>query len=585
MNSKETILLAVRSAITTIYNKDIDTSKLLVEKPKQTSLGDVAVPMFTLAKELNLSPVIIAGAVCDELKKQYPNMQISVASAYVNIFLDKTISSKAILTNILNAGANYGKNSSLQGKKVMVEFSGPNTNKPLHLGHLRNDCLGEAVCRLQNASGADVMRVNIVNDRGVHICKSMLAYQLFANGATPESTNRKSDHFVGDYYVRFNEYEKTNPNAEKEAQALLNLWEDGDVETLKLWRLMNDWAVNGIKETYDKTGISFDKIYFESHTYKLGKDIIENGLANNVFYKNSKDASIRMDIRDLDKQENEEFDEDKGKVFLRGDGTSVYITQDLGTAVLRHEDFAFDSLVYVVASEQKRHFELLFHAITKLGYSWGKDMFHLSYGMVNLPDGKMKSREGTVVDADNLIDELTNMAQAEIETKGRTTYVEQDTAFKIALGAIHYYLLQVSPAKDMTFHKEDSLNFNGNTGPYLQYSAVRLASMLAKEEGKQFLKMPLDSSLLTIDDEWQIVKHLGDFTSVVEKSAMNFEPNLLANYLYDLAKMFNKYYHDVQILNETNTALIPSRLHLCRAIHIVIKNGLYLLNIPYVDRM
>ncbi|MCL2520797.1 MAG: arginine--tRNA ligase, partial [Spirochaetaceae bacterium] len=337
-------------------------------------------------------------------------------------------------------------------------------------------------------------------------------------------------------------------------------------------------------ETYIKTGISFDKVYYESETYKLGKDVVEAGLARGVFFK-ADDGSARLDLTELDKK-SDDGEEAPSKVFLRGDGTSVYITQDLGTAIRRHEDYPFDRLIYVVAHEQQRHFQILFFALKKMGYSWADMLYHLSYGMVNLADGsKMKSREGTVVDADDLIESLRLMAQAEIDSKGRANEVEADTAFKVGLAALHYYLLQVSPVKDMVFSKEDSLSFNGNTGPYLQYTAARIASMLRKEKAAQLAKAEIDSTKLTLDDEWQLLRMVEDFPEQVGKAAVDYSPNILANFIYDVAKLFNKYYHDTQILNETDKSVAANRLYLAQAVHSVLKNGLELLNIPYLDKM
>jgi arginyl-tRNA synthetase len=582
MNNKDDVLKAVKKAVKEAF-PDADTSGIICETPKNNELGDVAVPLFSLAKSLRKAPAVIAEEVFKQLLASYPQVKINVVAAYINIFYDKASIAETVLKKVMANKEAYGENSSLHGQKIMIEFSGPNTNKPLHLGHLRNDCLGETMSRLFKKSGADVRKVNIVNDRGVHICKSMLAYKLFGNGRTPESEGIKSDHFVGDYYVKYTNWEKENKEtAENAIQEMLQKWEAGDKETLELWHLMNNWAISGMNETYEKTGISFDKVYYESETYKLGKDIIEDGLARKVFYK-ADDGSIRLDLTELDGKSDD--GEVHGKVFLRADGTSVYITQDLGTAIRRHEDFPFDRLIYVVAHEQQRHFQILFYALKKLGYSWAAMLYHLSYGMVNLPDGKMKSREGTVVDADDLIEELRIMAQREIDEKGRSAEVSADTAFKVGLGALHYYLQQVNPVKDMVFNKEESLSFNGNTGPYIQYTAARIASLLRKDKAAALAKITLDTQRLVLDEEWQLVRMVGDFPDIVSKAAVEYMPNTLANYLYELAKLFNRYYHDIQILNETDEVMAAARLSLAETVHTVLKNGMTLLNIPYLDKM
>jgi arginyl-tRNA synthetase len=458
----------------------------------------------------------------------------------------------------------------------MVEFSSPNTNKPLHLGHLRNDALGESISRILAACGAELRKVCIINDRGIHICKSMLAYREHGEGKTPESEGIKSDHFVGDWYVKFFKMSREDPGAEERAREMLRLWEAGDAETVELWKTMNGWTIKGMKETYERTGVSFDQYYFESQTYLLGKDEVFKGLEKGVFYREA-DGSIQIDLtaEKLDK-----------KVLLREDGTSIYITQDIGTAIYRRQDWPFDRLVYVVGSEQQYHFKVLFTVLDKLGYGWAKNLCHLSYGMVNLPEGKMKSREGTVVDADDLIDSLREMALEEIRSKDREEAVgdARGTAEKIALGALHYYLLQASPSKDMLFDPKESLSFNGNTGPYLQYMGARISSLLRKAEN-QFEGKPVNYSLLSGDPEWELVKLLGGYSDAVTNAARDMDPSLLAAYLYEISRAFSRFYHDCPILNAESPDLAAARLALCRAMLLVLRDALYLVCIPFLELM
>ncbi len=559
---------------------EVKTFEPTVERPKDDTLGDVAIPLFNIAKTLRQAPPVIATKVVDAFKVRYPHVHMQSVGAYVNIYLDRASNTERTLTAV---NEYYGETSALSDKKIMIEFSGPNTNKPLHLGHMRNNALGESVSRLLVAAGANVYKVNIVNDRGVHICKSMLAYKLFAQGATPTSTGKKSDHFVGDYYVKYSQWSESNPEAEAMIIAMLNDWEAGHGETRALWRMMNDWAIDGIRETYQRTGISFDKIYYESETYLSGQDLVKKGLDDGVFYKDA-DGSIRLDVTEitLGAKEDEKI---PGKVFLRGDGTSVYITQDVGTAVQRHVDFPFDQLIYVVAHEQKRHFEILFYALKKLGYKWAESMYHLSYGMVNLTSGKMKSREGTVVDADQLLDDLEVLVTEEITLKGRATEVGSQTAFSVALGAIHYFLLQIAPGKDMLFDPVASLSFNGNTGPYLQYAYARISAMLRRPEAMDLVNHAIDYALLAHDEEWRLTKLVGDFPQIMQKAALEYNPSLVAMFMYDVAKTFNKYYHDVVILSDDKPELVASRLQLCRCVGHVLRKGLEVLAIPVLEKM
>ncbi|AEC02228.1 arginine--tRNA ligase [Parasphaerochaeta coccoides] len=554
---------------------------IIVQEPPRPDMGDLAFPLFAYAKLLRSAPPHIAALLKEKIEAlpTRPAGELLVSGPYLNVKIDIPTIAAELSSMIAREGTSYGKGSAFDGKRVMVEFSCPNTNKPLHLGHLRNDSLGESVSRILKANGADVRKVNLINNRGVHICKSMLAYQKFGSGETPESTGIKGDKFVGNYYVRFAQWEKEDPSALEQAQEMLRAWEAGEPETLALWERMNAWTLDGLAQTYRKTGIDFDAYYYESNTYKLGKDIILAGLEKGVFQRDS-DGSVWMDLSDI------KLDR---KVLLRSDGTSLYMTQDIGTAVQRHEDWPFDSLIYVVASEQQYHFRVLFHVLEKLGYSWAPTLYHLSYGMVNLPEGKMKSREGTVVDADDLIDNLTALAKEEIISKGRENDVDDinATAASIALGALNYYLLQVTPSKDMIFNPKDSISFNGNTGPYLQYMGARISSMMRKWEDmrEDFKDVPFDPSVLILDDERELVRSLAAYPEVVGKAGEGKDPSVLTAYLYDLSRTFSRWYHDNPVLKADSKSLVCARVELSSMVLYVLKNAFYLIGVPFLEKM
>ena len=575
------------------YLGTTDIVPLSIGVPPKREMGDVAFPMFPYSKAAKKSPKDIAEDLKNKIGSDHPMGEVILSGPYFNVKLDISALSPEILKEVNEKGRDYGKSDKKKGTKTMVEFSCPNTNKPLHLGHMRNDSIGESVSALIKSQGSDVMKVNLINNRGVHICKSMLAYKTFGNGETPESTGEKGDHFVGRYYVRFAQWEKeaeeekkNNPDCVNDpnwidpaskAQEMLRLWENGDEEVRALWQKMNSWTLEGLEESYRNMGISFDKYYYESETYKFGKEEVLKGLEMGVFQK-EEDGSVQVDLSSigLDK-----------KVLLRKDGTSLYMTQDIGTAIRRHEDWPFDSLIYVVASEQKYHFTVLFHCLGLLGYKWAKELHHLSYGMVNLPDGKMKSREGTVVDADDLLAELTALAKAEIESKNREDAVDdvEETSRKIALGALNYYLLQVSPTKDMVFNPKESISFNGNTGPYLQYTGARISSILRKYEEMDLDDVKFEGSLLTGDDEIELLKLIDSFPEIVEKAADNFDPSVIAGFLYDAAKTFSHYYHDNRILNAETKEMIKARVMLCHMLKTVIENAFALIGIPFLEAM
>ena len=600
---KEIVAKAVNEFIKQkgIEAEEVKADSIVVQNAPNPEMGDLGSPMFAFAKSLRMAPPQIAAGVAEIAASDCSLGKVLAVGPYVNIKLDKANAAGPILAAVKAQGESYGSfNQSgkkpLEGRKVMIEFSSPNTNKPLHLGHIRNDALGESVSRILKAAGADVYKVDLINNRGVHICKSMLAYKMFheAKGETPETLGMKGDHFVGQCYVEFDKYlkgekdkpETAHPEANQMAEDMLIKWEAGDPEVHKLWEMMNKWTFDGVKETYQRTGISFDKYYFESETYLKGKDEILKGLEKGVFFK-AEDGSVRIDVTDVvGKGKNEDNHE---KVLLRKDGTSVYITQDIGTAISRHSDWAFNQLVYVVASEQNYHFKILFHILKKLGFDWADKLFHLSYGLVNLPSGRMKSREGTVVDADDLVDSLHADALAAIKERGRDQQVgdADEVAEKVALGALHYYMLQATPIKDMLFNPAESLSFNGNTGPYLQYMGARINSILGKA-GEAGIKS--DSSdeavaMLTAPDEWELIKLLGDYPVVIEKAAENLDPSGVAAYVYETAKAFSKFYQTCSIVNAGDAKLAGARLYLAECTLQVIKNAMNLVLVPYLEKM
>ena len=574
----------------------VAAESIVVQNAPNPEMGDLGAPMFAFAKALRMAPPQIAAGVAAKITDKSLGEFLAVGP-YVNVKLDKSGAAAPILKAVKEQGDNYGSFNSegkkpLEGRRVMIEFSSPNTNKPLHLGHVRNDALGESVSRILKAAGADVYKVDLINNRGVHICKSMLAYKMFheAKGDTPESLGMKGDHFVGQCYVEFDKYlkgekdkpETAHPEANQMAEDMLIKWEAGDPEVHALWEKMNGWTFDGVKATYERTGISFDKYYFESETYLKGKDEIMKGLEKGVFFK-AEDGSVRIDVTDVVGKGKDEDNHEK--VLLRKDGTSVYITQDIGTAISRHDDWAFNQLVYVVASEQNYHF----HILKKLGFDWAEKLYHLSYGLVNLPSGRMKSREGTVVDADDLIDSLHEDALKAIKERGRDDEVgdADEVAEKVALGALHYYMLQATPIKDMLFNPEESLSFNGNTGPYLQYMGARINSILGKAADAGLKEDDSDEAvaLLSGEDEWALIRQLGNYPEVIAKAAEGLNPSEVAAYVYDVAKLFSKFYQNCPIVNAEDKKLAGARLYLAACTLQVIKNAMKLVLVPYLEKM
>ena len=554
---------------------------LAVQKPPKPELGDIAFPLFVYAKVFRTAPNKLVELLKTRLEASgaAPAGTLIAAGPYLNVRIDVARLAHEALEAVMTQQDRYGWTDLYAGKRMMVEFSCPNTNKPLHLGHLRNDAIGQSISAILKANGAEVRKVNLINNRGVHICKSMLAYQRFGNGETPESSGVKGDHLVGKYYVRFSQWEKEDPSVTAQAQQMLKAWEAGDPEVLELWNTMNRWTLEGIDETYRKTGVSFDQYYYESDTYTLGKDKVLKGLEQGVFHR-EEDGSVWIDL--------EEIKLDK-KVLLRNDGTSLYLTQDIGTAIARHEDWPFDALTYVVASEQTYHFKVLFHVLQKLGYEWAGDLHHLAYGMVNLHEGKMKSREGTVVDADDLIDQLTTLAMREIKEKEREEAVGdvRATSEAVALGALNYYLLQANPLKDMIFNPAESISFNGNTGPYLQYMGARISSMVRKAAliADDFSAIPFDGTLLSLSEERELVKMVATFDEVVRKAGQDLDPSAIASYLYELSRLFSRYYHDHPVLKAPSAPLVKARFSLVSMVLQVFRNAYALVGIPFLESM
>lgn len=600
---REVVFNALNEFIKSKGGETVESEKIVVQNTPNPEMGDLGVPLFAFAKNLKMAPQAISSEVVKIINEKYAENakncgEFLAVGPYVNIKLNKADQASSVLKKIAEQGENYGSlNESgkpfLAGRKVMVEFSAPNTNKPLHLGHLRNDALGESVSRILKAAGAEVCKVNLVNNRGVHICKSMLAYKLFheKKGDTPESLGMKGDHFVGLCYVEFDNYlkgekdkpETAHPEALQQAEDMLVKWEAGDKEVRALWEKMNNWTLSGLKETYARTGVSFDRYYFESETYLKGKDEILKGLEKGIFFK-AEDGSIRIDVTDVVGKGKDE--ENHEKVLLRKDGTSVYITQDIGTAISRHADWPFNQLVYVVASEQNYHFKILFYILRKLGFDWADKLYHLSYGLVNLPSGRMKSREGTVVDADDLLDSLHADALKAIEERGREGDVNaNDVAEKVALAAVHYYLLQATPIKDMLFNPAESLSFNGNTGPYLQYMGARISSILEKAKSEGIVASNEHSELLKTPEEWSLIKALGEFPATVNKAAENLDPSVMASYLYEVSKLFSKFYQNCSIVNAESSELKSARLFLAECTLTVMKKAMNLLLVPFLEKM
>ncbi len=585
------------NAIESLYGQVVTAGQLSLQKTKKEFEGHYTLVVFPFLKMSKKGPEQTAQEIGEWLKANASEVSsFNVIKGFLNLTIATTCWIDVL--NEVHTAENYGitkadDNSPL----VMVEYSSPNTNKPLHLGHIRNNLLGFALSEVLKANGNRVVKTNIVNDRGIHICKSMLAWQKWGNGETPESTGKKGDHLVGDYYVMFDKHYKAElaelqskglSKEEAEAQStlmaearnMLRLWEAGDLEVVSLWENMNSWVYAGFDETYKRLGVDFDKIYYESQTYLDGKETVLEGLQKNIFYK-KEDGSVWADLTA------EGLDH---KLLLRSDGTSVYMTQDIGTAKLRFDDFPINTMVYVVGNEQNYHFQVLSILLDKLGFEFGKGLVHFSYGMVELPEGKMKSREGTVVDADDLVDEMIATAKETSQELGKLDGVSEEEANNIArmvgMGALKYFILKVDPKKNMTFNPKESIDFNGNTGPFIQYTHARIQSILRKA-AEQGISIPTTLSAdisLSVKEEG-LVQQVAEYASIVKQAGDEYNPALIANYIYDLVKEYNQFYHDYTILKEENTDLKNFRLILSDNVGRVVKSGMSLLGIEVPDRM
>jgi arginyl-tRNA synthetase len=564
---------------------------IILETPPDSKLGDFSFPCFQLIKKLsktsneaekkkkpNEIAIELAQKIAEGLERSRETQpdfieEIKTVGPYLNFFLNSKTIAQTVITEIQKDKENYGKLS--DNEIILVESPGPNTNKPLHLGHLRNILLGQSISNILEFIGKNVHIVNVVNDRGIHICKSMLAYQKFGDSLTPQKTGKKPDHFVGDYYVKYAQESKNYPEMEKEVRKLLNKWEKKDPEVMKLWKKMNKWAMQGFKKTYQKLNFKIEKEYFESKTYKGGRDIILKGLEKGIFQKD-KDNSIIIDLADknLDK-----------KVLLRPDGTSLYITQDINMAVLRYKDFQFNQMIYVVGNEQQYHFQVLFKVFKALKFDFANKCHHFSYGMIELPDGKMKSREGNVIDTDDLIEEVIKLAKAETQKRDDKLNAKElnQRATKIAMAAIKFSILKHDPLKNFVFDLQKSLEFEGDTGPYVLYSYVRIKSILKRYNHK--ISKKINFSLLNTNLDKKVLNLLKDYKKVIINSARDYKPSLITNYLLELSSTFNKYYNQNPILNADNPERIKARILLIHSVSLILKSGLNLLGIDTVEKM
>ena len=592
MSLNHILAQATAEAVKNLYGAEVAADTIVPSTTKKEFEGNLTIVVFPFLKASHKRPEDTAQEIgaylvehCDAVEK------FNVIKGFLNITIKPTFWTSVLLQVAEKPDFGF-KPVTEDSRLVMIEYSSPNTNKPLHLGHVRNNLLGYSLAKIMEANGNKVVKTNIVNDRGIHICKSMLAWIKWGNNITPEQAGKKGDHLIGDFYVLFDKKYKEEVNqlmaegmseddakAEsalmKEARAMLKKWEDGDEEVRSLWRMMNEWVYAGFNETYQRLGVSFDKIYYESNTYLEGKEKVLEGLEKGIFYR-KEDNSVWADLT---------ADGLDHKLLLRTDGTSVYMTQDIGTAKLRFQDYPIDQMIYVVGNEQNYHFQVLSLLLDKLGFSWGKDLVHFSYGMVELPNGKMKSREGTVVDADDLMDEM--IATAKQMSEGRLKGVpedEIDNLFRIiGLGALKYFILKVDPRKNMLFNPEESIDFNGNTGAFVQYTYARIRSVLRKSNPDD---AAVDvTSYAPNDKEVDLIQRIADFPSVVSEAGRTYSPALIANYVFDLAKTYNQFYHDYSILKEEDATTRAFRLLLSRIVSEVICRGFSLLGVEVPERM
>ena len=606
MNIENEIFKAVKVAVKELYGQEVADSMVQIQKTKSTFEGNLTVVVFPFLKISKKKPEDTAQEIGEYLKQNCSNVvaDFNVVKGFLNLCIAPA--AWVALLNTINAEAKFGEKPVTENSPlVMIEYSSPNTNKPLHLGHVRNNLLGWSLAQIMEANGNKVIKTNIVNDRGIHICKSMLAWLKWGNGETPETSGKKGDHLIGDYYVAFDKHyreeiaelkaqyikegmeeeaatEKAKAEAPliKEAHEMLVKWENNDPEVRALWQKMNNWVYAGFDETYKMMGVSFDKIYYESNTYLEGKKKVEEGLEKGLFFRKD-DNSVWADLT------NEGLDQ---KLLLRSDGTSVYMTQDIGTADLRFKDFPIDKMIYVVGNEQNYHFQVLSILLDRLGFKWGKDLVHFSYGMVELPNGKMKSREGTVVDADDLMEAMITDARKTSDELGKfndmTEEEKQEIARMVGLGALKYFILKVDARKNMLFNPEESIDFNGNTGPFIQYTYARIRSIMRKAAAEGIVipaELGVDAPLN--EKEIDLIQKLNDFGAAVAQAGIDYSPSGIANYCYELTKQFNQFYHDYSILNADSEAEKTVRLVLAANVAKVIKNGMELLGIEVPERM
>ena len=595
MNIEENISKAVVGAVKSLYGIEVAENGIQLQKTKSDFEGDITLVVFPFTKTARKQPEVIGNEIGQWLTE---NTDIVDKYNVIKGFLNLSISKDnwiSTLNNIYNDKKYGTKEETPESPLMMIEYSSPNTNKPLHLGHVRNNLLGYSISQIQKANGWKVVKTNIVNDRGIHICKSMLAWLKYGNGETPASTGMKGDHLIGKYYVEFDKHykaelkelqakgmsedeAKANSSLMKEAQAMLLKWEQNDPEIRSLWQMMNEWVYAGFDETYKRLGVDFDKIYYESNTYLEGKEKVEEGLKKGIFYRRE-DGSVWADLT------SDGLDE---KLLLRSDGTSVYMTQDIGTAKLRYQDYPIDKMVYVVGNEQNYHFQVLSLLLDKLGFKWGKELVHFSYGMVELPNGKMKSREGTVVDADDLMDgmieEAAQTSAALGKLENRTKEEIDNINRMVGLGALKYFILKVDPRKNMTFNPEESIDFNGNTGPFIQYTCARIKSILRKAS-EQGIEIKEVKGITLQEKEVSLIQNLTSYPSIVEQAGKDFSPALIANYVYDLVKEYNQFYQTSPILKEENAETMNMRLMLSACTVKVIESGMSLLGIEMPEKM
>jgi arginyl-tRNA synthetase len=605
MKIEDKLVVSVISGLKALYGQEVPEKMVQMQKTKKEFEGHLTLVVFPFLKMSRKGPEQTAQEIGEYLKANEPAV---AAFNVIKGFLNLTIASATWieLLNEIQADEQYGLVKATETSPlVMIEYSSPNTNKPLHLGHVRNNLLGNALANIVAANGNKVVKTNIVNDRGIHICKSMLAWKKYGNGETPETSGKKGDHLVGDYYVSFDKHYKAElaelmagftaqgmsddeakAKAEaasplmQEAREMLVKWEAGDPEVRGLWEMMNNWVYAGFDETYKKMGVSFDKIYYESNTYLEGKEKVMEGLEKGFFFK-KEDGSVWADLTA------EGLDH---KLLLRGDGTSVYMTQDIGTAKLRFADYPIDKMIYVVGNEQNYHFQVLSILLDKLGFEWGKSLVHFSYGMVELPEGKMKSREGTVVDADDLMEEMISTAKETSQELGKLDGLTQEEADDIArivgLGALKYFILKVDARKNMTFNPKESIDFNGNTGPFIQYTYARIQSVLRKAaESGIVIPEQIPSGIELSEKEEGLIQMVADFAAVVKQAGEDYSPSIIANYTYDLVKEYNQFYHDFSILREENEAVKVFRIALSANVAKVVRLGMNLLGIEVPSRM